>query len=47
MFEVKCGENTFVLESWVEVEEMWEEIVWALGAEDAEITVKYANPSND
>jgi len=47
MFEVKCGEETFVLDSWTEVEKMWNEIVWAVGAVDAEITVRYANPMND
>jgi hypothetical protein len=42
MFEVKCGENTFVLENWTEVEKMWSEIVMAVGAEDAEMTVRFA-----
>jgi hypothetical protein len=42
MFEVKCGEETFVLDSWAEVTEMWGEIVWAEGALDAEMTVRFA-----
>jgi hypothetical protein len=41
MYIVKCGEDTFVLDSWDEVTEIWREIVMADGAEDAEMTVRF------
>ena len=41
MYSVKCGEETFVLDSWAEVTEMWREIVMADGADDAEMTVRF------
>ena len=42
MFEIKSGEDVFVVESWTEVEKMWNEIVMAEGAEDAEMSVRFA-----
>ena len=39
--------STFVFENFEEIEEFWGEVVWADGAEDAEIKVKFSNPSND
>lgn len=48
MFEVtdESG-NTFVFENFDEIAEFFNECVWAVGAEDAKITVKFANPRND
>lgn len=48
MFEVtdESG-NTFVFENFDEIAEFFNEVVWAVGAEDAKITVKFANPRND
>ena len=48
MFEVtdESG-NTFVFESFEEIEEFWNEVVWAVGAEDAEVSIRFSNPSND
>jgi hypothetical protein len=34
--------STFVFETFEEIAEFWGEVVSAVGAEDAEITVKYA-----
>jgi hypothetical protein len=42
MFEVKCDGETFVLENWTEVEKFWSEIVMAVGADDAEMSVRFA-----
>lgn len=42
MYSVKCGSDTFILDSWAEVTEMWREIVMADGADDAEISVSFA-----
>lgn len=39
--------STFVFESFEEISQFWGEVVWADGAEDAEITVKFSNPSNN
>lgn len=39
--------STFVFENFEEIAEFWSEVVWADGAEDAEITVKFTNPRND
>ena len=39
--------STFVFDSFGEIAEFWNEVVWAEGAEDAEITVRFSNPSND
>ena len=39
--------NTFVFESFEEIEEFWCEVVWAVGAEDAEVSIRFSNPSND
>jgi hypothetical protein len=48
MFEVtdESG-NTFVFDSFEEISQFFAECVWAVGAEDAKITVKFANPLND
>jgi len=48
MFEVtdESG-NTFVFESFEEISHFFNECVWAVGAVDAQITVKFANPLND
>jgi hypothetical protein len=48
MFEVTDGSgNTFVFQNFEEIEEFFNEVIWAVGAEDAQISVKFANPSND
>ena len=39
--------STFVFESFEEIEEFWGEVVWAEGAEDAEVSIRFSNPSND
>jgi hypothetical protein len=39
--------NTFVFENFEEIAEFWGEVVWADGAEDAEISIRFTNPSND
>jgi len=39
--------STFVFESFEEIEEFWDEVIWADGAEDAQILIKFSNPSND
>lgn len=48
MFEVtdESG-NTFVFDSFEEISQFFGEVVWAVGAVDAKITVKFANPTND
>jgi len=48
MYEVTDGSgNTFVFQNFEEIEEFFNEVIWAVGAEDAQISVKFANPSND
>ncbi len=39
--------NTFVFETFEEIAEFWGEVVWADGAVDAEISIKFTNPMND
>ena len=39
--------STFVFENFEEISQFWGEVVWADGAEDAEITVKFTNPLNN
>ena len=39
--------STFVFESFEEIEEFWGEVVWAVGAEDAYLSIRFSNPSND
>jgi hypothetical protein len=39
--------STFVFESFEEIEEFWDEVVWAVGAEDAYLSIRFSNPSND
>ena len=48
MFEVtdESG-NTFVFDSFEEISQFFGECVWAVGAVDAKITVKFANPMGD
>lgn len=41
MYTVKCGEDVFEVETMDEVLEMWSEIVMAMGAEDAEMTLRF------
>ena len=48
MFEVTDeSSNTFVFENFEEISEFFNEVVWAVGAVDAKISVKFANPLND
>jgi hypothetical protein len=48
MFEVSDESgNTFVFDSFEEISQFFGECVWAVGAVDAKITVKFANPTND
>lgn len=47
MFEITVKNETFVFDNFEEIEEFFAEVVNALGAEDAEISVKFANPRND
>ena len=42
MFEVKVGTETFVFESFSEIEDFWIEVVEAVGAEDAEMTIRFS-----
>jgi hypothetical protein len=39
--------STFVFETFEEIGEFWGEVVWADGAVDAEIKIKFSNPYND
>ena len=39
--------STFVFETFEEIGEFWGEVVWADGAMDAEINIRFSNPSND
>lgn len=41
MYTIISGDESFTVDSWTEVKEMWEEIVFAEGAEDAEMTLKF------
>jgi hypothetical protein len=41
MYEVVCGEDVFSADSWAEIREIWEECVFALGAEDVEILIRF------
>ena len=43
MFEVKVGTETFVFESFSEIEEFFTEVVFAQGAEDAKIEIRMAD----
>ena len=43
MFEVKVGTETFVFESFSEIEDFWIEVVEAVGAEDAKIEIRLAD----
>jgi hypothetical protein len=48
MYEVKDGQgNTFVFNNFEEIEEFFNEVIWAVGAEDAKVTIKFSNPSGD
>ena len=48
MFEVTdASGNTFVFDNFDEIAEFFNEVVWAVGAVDAQISVKFANPYND
>lgn len=42
MFEVKCEDDLFLCETWAEIEALFNECCWADGADDVEITVRYA-----
>ena len=48
MFEVtdESG-NTFVFDTWEEISQFFAECVWAVGAVDARVSVRFANPMND
>lgn len=48
MFEVtdESG-NTFVFENFDEIAEFFNEVVWAVGAEDAKVSIRLRNPAND
>lgn len=39
--------STFVFDSFGEIEEFWNEVVWADGAEDAEVSIRFSNPMNE
>jgi hypothetical protein len=41
MYTVKCDGDVFELETMDDVLEMWSEIVMAMGAEDAEMTLSF------
>ena len=41
MFLVKCGEDEYVVDSWDEIQQLFNETVWALGAVDAKIEISY------
>lgn len=44
MFEVICSDGEkFVFDSFKEIEEFFNEVVWAEGAEDAKITIRLAD----
>ena len=43
MFEVVVGTETFVFESFSEIEDFFSEIVVAVGAEDAKIEIRMAD----
>lgn len=47
MFEVKCDGEIFIFETFEEISVFWAEVVNAVGAVDAEISVKFSNPMND
>ena len=48
MFEVtdESG-NTFVFDTWEEISHFFNEVVWAVGAVDARVSIRFANPMND
>ena len=39
--------STFVFETFEEIAEFWGEVVWADGAVDAEVSIRFTNPAND
>ena len=39
--------NTFVFETFEEIQEFWGEVVWADGAVDAYLSIRFTNPMND
>lgn len=39
--------SSFVFNSFEEIENFWNEVVWADGAKDAQLTIKYSNPTNE
>ena len=43
VFEVRVGDNVFYAQTWDEVHSIWNEHVWAVGAEDAGMTVKFVS----
>lgn len=43
MYEIVSGSDVFMVDTWAEVKAMWEEIVVADGADDAEITLRFAS----
>jgi hypothetical protein len=48
MFTVTTKDgSTFVFENFEEISHFFNEVVWAVGAVDAEITVKFSNPTGD
>jgi hypothetical protein len=47
MFEVECDGEIFFFDNFREIEEFFNEVVFAVGAVDAQLSVKFANPLND
>lgn len=39
--------STFVFDNFEEIQEFWGEVVWADGAEDAILSIRFTNPLND
>jgi hypothetical protein len=39
--------NTFVFENFDEIQAFFGEVVWAVGAEDAQVSIRLRNPLND
>lgn len=47
MFEVETDGEIFIFETFEEISHFWGEVVWAVGAVDAEIKIRFSNPLND
>ena len=47
MYEITSEEDIFYADTWEEIKDLWDDIVFAMGAEDATMTIKYVGDKDD